>query len=83
MRLGLGSTLPESGFVYRTPRLKQDWKLDGGEELAEHPGAFEAISAAWPYYGCDLEIVGSWSSRQGQEHGHDNAKPLLRISSGG
>ena len=72
LRLGLGSTLPESGFAYRTPRLKQDWKLDGGEELAEHPGAFEAISAAWPYYARYVESVGSWSSRQGQEYGHDN-----------
>ena len=60
-----------SDFTHRTPRLKLDWTLDGGEEIVEHSGAFEAIHATWSYYARYAESVCFWSSNQQQDYDNE------------
>ena len=60
-----------NGFTYRTPRLKIDWTLDGGLEVVEQPGAFEAIRAEWSYYEQYVQSTCNWSSNQQQDYDND------------
>ena len=60
-----------SDFTYRTPRLKLDWTLDGGEKVVEQGGAFEAVHATWSYYARYAESVCYWSSNQQQDYDNE------------